>query len=474
VALIGAVRADRVLWAAMALWAGGFAALAGLRHVEFLSGRFDLGNMTQALWSTAHGRFLETTTGPGIQSSRLGSHVDPLLALLTPGWLVWPSPLMLVTVQAIALALGALPVFWLARKHLGDEKTALKLAAAYLLYPAVGWSSLNDFHPVAFAIPLLLFAIWFLDEDRLLAFAVVAVLAASSKEEIPLVIAGLGVWYGVRSRRIVPASAIVSLGVAWTAVAIWVVVPHFRGAASPYFANYEEIGGSLSGSLTMLAEHPGRLFAHLVESKDITYLIALSAPLLGCFLLSPLLALAAAPVLALNLLSSGGATTSVHFQYVSGIVPCLVGATVLGVARLGPKRSRTAASFVLLTVIVFACIGPITSLHTSLEQTKSDAIRAGLSFIPPDAPVAASNRIGAHLSERRQVYSVPVWSSADWVIADRADPWMPVPSQRRDPRAYDALLAGIALDPAWHRVFDREGIVVYRRVAAGSAFASAG
>ena len=45
---------------------------------------------------------------------------------------------MLLVAQAVAVALGALPVFWLARKHLGSERAALGFALAYLLYPAAG------------------------------------------------------------------------------------------------------------------------------------------------------------------------------------------------------------------------------------------------------------------------------------------------------------------------------------------------
>ena len=43
---------------------------------------------------------------------------------------------MLLVAQAVAIALGALPVFWLARKHLCHQRAALGFALAYLLYPA--------------------------------------------------------------------------------------------------------------------------------------------------------------------------------------------------------------------------------------------------------------------------------------------------------------------------------------------------
>ena len=68
--------------------------------------------------------------------------------------------------QAVAVALGAVPVFLLARKHLGSEWAGLGFALAYLLYPPTQWLVVDDFHPVALATPLLLAAFWFLDEDR--------------------------------------------------------------------------------------------------------------------------------------------------------------------------------------------------------------------------------------------------------------------------------------------------------------------
>src|SRR5205085_2769608 len=119
----------------------------------------------------------------GDQVSRLAAHVDPILAAFAPLWWLWPNADLLLVAQAVAIALGALPVYRLARKHLGTERAGLALALAYLIYPPVEWLTLNEFHPVALACPLLLYAAWYLDEDRLVAFAAVAVLALLTKEE---------------------------------------------------------------------------------------------------------------------------------------------------------------------------------------------------------------------------------------------------------------------------------------------------
>jgi uncharacterized membrane protein len=82
----------RPLGFAVSAFATGFGALAVLRHRSFETGRFDLGNMTQAVWSTAHGDTLAVTNLAGEQTTRLASHFDPILVLFTPLWLVWPSP----------------------------------------------------------------------------------------------------------------------------------------------------------------------------------------------------------------------------------------------------------------------------------------------------------------------------------------------------------------------------------------------
>src|SRR5262245_60482860 len=50
-----------LLWVAIAAYAVGFAALSVLRDRALNTGRFDLGNMVQAVWATAHGHPLRVT-----------------------------------------------------------------------------------------------------------------------------------------------------------------------------------------------------------------------------------------------------------------------------------------------------------------------------------------------------------------------------------------------------------------------------
>ncbi|MDP9261489.1 MAG: DUF2079 domain-containing protein, partial [Actinomycetota bacterium] len=354
------VSATRLVYIATFVWVALFWIYGIARHFAFATARFDLGNMTQALWSTAHGRFLETTTLSGAQVSRLAGHVDPLLAVFTPLWWLWSSPFLLVTISALALATGVLPVFWLARKHLGSERAGCEFAFVYLLCPITQWNSIWDFHPVSLAIPLILFAIWFLDEDRLALFAVFALLASASKEEIPLAVGCLGVWYAVAHRRRLAGAAIFLFGAALTAIDFLVVIPHFAVAGQSAFAGrYEAVGGTPRGILHTAVAHPLRVLEVAFSAHNVGYLVLLVVLFGGLFFLSPLLALGAVPDLAINVLSNNPNQTSLDFQYTAGLMPFLLAGAIFGAARL--RRRLPVAPAVVLALTLAGCLlfGPL-------------------------------------------------------------------------------------------------------------------
>ena len=349
-----------LLAAGIAAYAAGFAALSALRHDAYATGRFDLGNMVQAVWSTAHGHPLRMTDVHGDQISRLAAHVDPILVLFAPLWRLWPSPQLLLVVQALVVALGALPVFLLARKHLRSARAGLGFALAYLLYPATGWLTLNEFHPVALATSFLLFAFWYLDEDRLVPFALFAVAAAACKEEIALVVAGFGIWYALGRRRWAAGAVITAVAGVWAAIAIAVVIPHYNaGAESDFYGRYSEVGGSAGGILKTTVTHPLRIAEAAFSSRDLHYLLQLVAPLAGLCLLAPLVLVAALPELAINLLSSTTTQTSIHFHYTAGLISPLVIAAVFGAKRIGRWAVPISMLAVLAALVGNYRLGPI-------------------------------------------------------------------------------------------------------------------
>jgi len=453
---------------AAAAYAAWFSLLSVLRHDAFETGRFDLGNMVQVVWSTAHGHFLRMTNTQGEQVSRLAAHVDPILALFAPLWWVWPSPDMLLVVQAVAVAAGAFPVFALARKHLASERAALGFALVYLVLPATQWLTLNEFHPVALACPFLLYAFRYLDDDRLVPFAVFAGLAAATKEEVALVVAGFGVWYALARRRRAAGTAIVAVGALWFALAVGVVVPHFNhGGTSSFYSRYREVGGSPGGVLRTAVTHPLRILDKAFDGRSLRYLADLAIPLAGLFLAAPLALVAALPELALNLLSSVKTQTSIRFHYTAGLIPPLVVASVLGAARLSGRSRRRAVAIVALVLAVAlvenARLGALFKAPASVSPHDRIAAHA-LRLVPEDAVVSATNTLGAHLSARRRILSFPRLRDATWLVVDSTR--LSYLDRSTGGQSAARALTRLRRNQGWRVVFARDGVLIFRRVGA--------
>lgn len=457
--------------AAAAIWTAAVGGLAVWRHDHFLSHRYDLGHMVQAVWSTAHGRPLEFTDGAtGDQIIRLAAHVDPILVLLVPFWWLHPQPETLILVQAAALAAGVYPVVRLALKHVGSRLGAALLGLWYLAYPWIVWNGVNDVHPITFTIPLLLYAIWSLDEDRLGAFAVFAILALTCGELVGLTVAMLGVWYAVRRGQPRAGTAIVAAGAGWTLVCLAVVIPALNdGRSSWFYDRFERVGGSPTGLVSTLFTDPGAILAAISSSADVRYLALILFPTAFLALAEPLLLAAALPQVSVNLLSDFWSTTQPMFQYVAPALAPVIAATVIGLGNL-PSRFRAAAAAASLSAAL-ACLAAYPPTPGEQEfvfaakesSARVAAMAAAVQLVPDDAPVTVTNRVGGHLSARRHVYLFPERAHADWAVIDTRDAWTSLAGERVDVPLFRSLLPRFEGDAAWRLVYDEEDVRVYRR-----------
>jgi uncharacterized membrane protein len=455
------------------------------RHQDYRTYRNDMGNMVQVVDNTAHGRILQMTSGDGRQISRLASHVDPILALFALPWLVWPDPAMLLVAQAVLVALAAWPVFLLGRRALGDTAAAALCAAAALLYPPLQFAALDEFHPVTLVIPLLLFAFVFLEEDRRWLAVPFLVLAALCKEEIPLVIALMGLYFALRKRTLWPLLITVAAGL-YFLLAVGVVIPHFNGGSSSHFlGRYSGGEESMRSLATGLLTHPWRAVTTLLAPSGLAYLVKLLWPFGFTSLASPLTFLISLPELLINLLSGKSQQHSIAYHYVAAEAPFVIAAMVLGLRRIsgwlaevsrktrrgGPRRLARVLAGAVVAVALVATLtaGPLSGARPgwglALTPEHRAVVSEALGKVPPDASVSADNALAAQLSERERITTFPVIGGVEYVVLDsqgRYGPW----------RA--KALKKLRADPAYELVFLREGVLVFRRVGGASAPASGG
>ena len=117
---------------------------------------WDLAIFAELAKDYAHGRApIVPIKGDGY--NLLGDHFHPILVLLGPVWRLFPTPLALLVVQDLLLAVSAWPLTRLATR-LTTRLVATALGLFYVLSWGIQGAAQAQFHEIAFAVPALAWA----------------------------------------------------------------------------------------------------------------------------------------------------------------------------------------------------------------------------------------------------------------------------------------------------------------------------
>jgi uncharacterized membrane protein len=403
--------------------------LSLLRHESYHSFGFDLGLFNQVFWNTTQGRPFESTMSQAlpIPHSLLGDHFSPIFIFLMPFYFANPHPETLLVLQTLALALGAWPVYLLARLKLPNGYAAWWVLA-YLVFVPLAYINLFDFHEVALSVAPLGFALYFLERGRRGWFLFLLLITFLVKEEMALIGAGFGLYVllGKREWKLGLGVLLGSL-IAFEAM-IQVAIPFFAGGRSyPYIGiRYADVGGSPGGIVKTLFTNPVRIARALLQPKKIYFLVAIFGPVLGLSALAGWASLILLPTLGYLLLSNYELQYSFTSQYSAPLIPLVFGTAILALARLRRPAQRPVMAAVMVSSLFFSwALGDMPfsrkfdpSLYTT--QSRYAAFVPELARIAPGARVSAENGFPSHLSERRFIYDYGFEGvqDAEWVVLD--------------------------------------------------------
>lgn len=429
-----------LVWVAIALYVGVFGYLTILKHDAFETTAFDLGNMDQAVWNSIHGRLLPFTNW-GDEGTRLAYHVDPILILISPLYLVYSDPRTLLVLQCAVVALGAWPIYLLARDRSGNGASAFVFPLAYLLFPALEAANMFDFHPTTLVAGFLPYAFYFLEKRRYYPFFLFSVLIMACKEEMPLLIVMLGIYALVWQRNWRVGAATTALGVAWFVVAFFVIIPHYNpGGQSPYLGAYEHLGQSPLGLIRTVLTDPLSVFQAVFARPKLTYLKDLFTPVAFLSIFAPQVLFLGLPTLTIILLSADPQVYTLEkFHYPAPLVALVVISASYGTnfvaGWLGARWQITRQQWLLilsgLTLLCtlvyhrFRGFTPLGGNFTAPSVTAHDHLAEKLiALVPQDAIVSAQSKLNPHLSQRERIYMFPRIDDAEYVFFDvTADSW---------------------------------------------------
>ncbi|MFO0678668.1 MAG: DUF2079 domain-containing protein [Polyangiaceae bacterium] len=473
---------------AASAWGAWHVHLAILRHEGMLTRIFDLAIYESILSNASQGMGLATNFVKG--GNHAGAHFDPILIGLSPLYGLFPTTKTLFVIQEVFVASGALPLFWLAERRIGDRVVAFFLASLYLLQPALQGATLYDFHSLTLSAPFIPWIVWLLEVRSRVALSIVCALLVTVREDMALLLTATMAFaafggYGAKKALVVSVSAL-----AW----LWVVkhrfMPHpdlFMHGSDAYsysgrFAGLIPEGKGAPALFASILTNPSFVVSRILSEDRLLFLAKVFGPLLAFPLLfggrSRLLFLYGT---AFTLLSSRAIQYSPDLQYPVVLVPAVCVSNVFAVEAFGRSRLRgivgnegarairpvvvamTVAS--VLVAMRFGSLGhnvalapgnkPLLKYVTEGDRARVAHLREVLRSIPTEASLALSDSVGPHASTRPGAMRFESGNVSEWIVAELRTMEPPDLARFRQVRS-----SGEYVD-----VSEAHGIVVLRRIA---------
>jgi len=398
-----------------------FAWITLTRYAAFESRALDMGNLNQAIWNTAHGNWFHQTNQPG-STNRLSLHVEPILLPISLLYWIHDGPETLLILQAVVVALGAIPVFALARRERLPDWLALLLAAAWLLMPAIQSANWLEFHPVTLAPTFFMAAFYFLVSRRAGWYALFAILAASCKEDLGLLVAMMGVYALIFLRMWWTGALSILLGGGWSLFAVLWVQKQFGD--NIHWGRYGWLGDVPATMLRTLITRPDLVILQLQRANIGDYLFRLLLPVGFVALLAPEVLLIALPSLAINLLADFSPMHQVTgLIYAAPIAPFVMLAAVMGMGRLWRWTRRDASDrgmnptmWVATSVLIagmalaqwwYGYLPGMPNYRHYVVDAHDRATARVLAQLTPEDRLSAQDKLNPHTSGRTTSYIFP-------------------------------------------------------------------
>ena len=438
-----------LLWALIVAYASFFTAYTLQRHATLNTTAAELSSIDQAMWNTVHGRPLEQTVGT-TQALRIAPHLELILLPLALIYRVWDDVAVMLVLQSLALAIGALPVFAIAQRVLSGVAgatgaasragwLALAFSLAYLLMPALQAANVAGFHTTALAVAPLLFCFRYGMEERWRPMWGWALLAVVAREDIALLTSAMGLLLvlsdGGPGRR-KQGLALLVASIVWYAAAATLVLTA-GGAATSLDARQagartlwpwsgpadlpalwgpawrDALGSMLrsTGWLSLLAPEIlllglPYLATHAAVPQHGLYpeMWQVTAPLAGVFIVAAI----------------HGARRLQHFignQIPFRLTPLAANATIISVLGAAWLLGWAGSSQIDRgwTPLARPFQWPVMTEHHLTLPRLADQI-------PEDAAVSATPAVHTHLAHRQKIYVYPEVAGATYLLIDVTEP----------------------------------------------------
>jgi uncharacterized membrane protein len=437
---------DFLTIAAIAVYGVVFSYFTVLKYTVFQSYAWDLGIFNQAFYTTLHdGRLFYYTPELfyNVSGSYFAMHISPILFLVLPFYAICPSPATLLIIKSFVLALGALPLYLLAKELLGSNKAGFVLAITYLLYPPLQGANWFDFQQQMFLPFLFFFMCYFMIKRRWKLYFLTVPLVLMVEEHLPIILFVFSACFlfmgDIKSTFRSVKARKMDVGLATTVTMIGCVIYFF---AAIFIKNSFTINQALLnlykalGNFNVLGvkedpflvpiyalSNPQRAFQALLYdySYKLFYVVLLFGPL-AFISFRNRLALGTILLLAPLLLSNYRGYYSVGTHYPLYVIAFVFIAAIYALKQLPlPTKFFSLKTIMVATLLFTISTSPLSPMsnafikagllwYPSVDFSMNENIRSLqelIDVVPPNASILTQNHLFPHVSNRINAYVIP-------------------------------------------------------------------
>lgn len=411
--------------------------LVVLRYYLFRTPTFDFGIFSQMYYYMKETGLPYTTCERGYYLSHFAVHISPVFYLILPIYMIFPSPVTLIIVQLLIVMSGAVPVYLMCKNKKHSNFFVMGLVVLFLLYPTMRSGLFYDFHENKFLPPLLLWLLYFLDNEALTdkkrnaGIITFSLLSLMVKEDAPIYVACIGLFwlaYKKPKKEKIRGAIIFVAAVIYFIIVFNLLGKYGEGKAITSIGRYNNLIFSqedgIIGLVINVIKNPAYVINQLMTKEKLEFVLWTMLPLMFTPLLVRRTAMyiLAVPYLVINLLTNYGYQFDIGFQYTYGSCTLLIYMTILWFEGNEGVKKKMYMIFMLVASLLCstnALAGKntyYTEADISLERNFE--ILELFESIPEENTVKASTWFVPALSQRKEIYDIEKEILTDFIVYD--------------------------------------------------------
>lgn len=390
--------------------------VGGITIAKFLSHRtpnFDFGIFSQMYHYMAETFVPYTTCERDMLLSHFAVHFSPILYIALPIYWLFPNPCTILAVQAIAVALGVIPLYKLS-KHFGlSNNKTLAFIIMYVLHPTVIANNFYYFHENCFLTVMLLWLFYFAEKKKAIPTYIFALLTMMVKEDAPIYVLFFGLYLLFSNKGKLKGALMCAMSAIYFSVVTKLMSIYGQGIMTYRYDNFLfGDDGSIYDVVLNVIKNPSYVFTQLLSNEKIEFLILMLVPLafLPFAIKKPSNIILLFPMILINLMTDYVYQYDIAFQYTYASVAFLFYLSIINVSEIKPKTAKNLLLFgICASLIFFTSVNlyRIDAFETlSEEKEEITLINGALETIPKDASIKSTTFFIPALWNRDEVYEI--------------------------------------------------------------------